>query len=400
MARAVDGGFGTDDETDSIEIPVRPTPSVDPATAPAMRLGGPQGFSADVAAPSDGLSSARSARAEQASGRTSAPFSHLPQIPGYLIECPIGHGGMAAVYKAQRLGSVGIAVPCVIKTILPGKADDPRFRDKFLDEARIYAQLRHPNLVAVLDVGEAEGRLFLAMEWVEGMDAADLIRNARKRTADIPLQHVLFILQETLKGLHHAHSSGTGGGFVHRDISPGNILVSRSGAVKLADFGVARAADELAADGRRTLAGKLHYFAPELVTGSASASASTDVFALGVTFYELLSGAPLFDRKAAWPQLRRDIASFDVQALLERDLTLPEPVEELLRRSLARAPSDRYQSALDFLEAVNDSCHEAGIRLLDVHFARYVSRVIALRDLDGGDLTLRAKLAARVGDDP
>ncbi len=321
---------------------------------------------------------------------TDGPFSHIPLIDGYLVEGALGHGGMAEVYKAQRLGAAGVSVPCVIKMILPAKANDPAFRDKFLAEARIHAKMRHPNLVQVLDVGRAEDRLYLAIQWVDGLDAANLIRSARRRKVGIPLRHVLFILKETLQGLHHTHTHG-GTGFVHRDISPANILISRQGAVKLADFGVARSVEEIAADQRRTLAGKLHYFAPELVTGEAQASAQTDVFALGVTFWEMLTCAPLFSRRKRWPQLRSEIATFDVERLIEDELTLPEGIEDILRRCLG-ARNARYLSALEFLEDVNDYAYEAGLRLLDAHFADYVARTLEL-DEGHGD-TLAARIAA------
>jgi len=321
---------------------------------------------------------------------TDGPFSHVPIVDGYLIEGPLGHGGMAEVYKAQRLGAAGVSVPCVIKMILPSKAKDPAFRDKFLAEARIHAKMRHPNLVQVLDVGRADERLYLAIQWVDGLDGADLIRSARRRKVGIPLRHVLFILKETLQGLHHTHTHG-GSGFVHRDISPANILISREGAVKLADFGVARSVEEIAADQRRTLAGKLHYFAPELVTGEAQASAQTDVFALGVTFWELLTCGPLFSRHKHWPQLRNEIATFDVEQLIEKELTLPEGVEAIVRSALG-PPQTRYLTALEFLEDVNDYAYEAGLRLLDAHFADYVARMLTLDDADGD--TLAARIAA------
>lgn len=316
--------------------------------------------------------------------------SSLPDIEGYLIEGLLGHGGMAEVYKAMRLGSAGVPVPCVIKTIISDKVDDPQFKEKFLDEARIHAKMQHPNLVQVLDVGRIDGRLFLVMEWIDGLDAADLLRAARSRRVEIPIRHVLFILKQVLQALHHTHTHG-GKGVVHRDISPGNILISRQGAVKLADFGVARSADSLSIDHARSLAGKLHYFAPELVTGEAPASVQSDIFALGVSFWELLTCAPLFSRRTKWSELRTEIRDFDPRGLLEKELTLPEPVEEIVLRCLANRPRDRYKSALEFLEDVNDFAYEAGLRLLDAHFAEYVQRTLDSRE-SGGSKTLRQRM--------
>ena len=317
--------------------------------------------------------------------------SSFPKIDGYWIEGLLGHGGMAEVHKAQRMGSAGVPVPCVIKTILSDKVDHPQFQKKFLDEARIHAKMQHPNLVQVLDVGRIDGRLFLVMEWIDGMDAADLLRAAQARRIEVPVRHVLFILKQVLQALHHTHTHG-GHGFVHRDISPGNILISRQGAVKLADFGVARSADSLSRDPARSLAGKLHYFAPELVTGEAPASVQSDIFALGVTFWELLTCRPLFSREKKWKDLRAEIRDFDPRDLLEKELTLPEPIEEIVLRCLANRPRDRYKSALEFLEDVNDFAYEAGLRLLDAHFADYVRRTLDYRE-SGGGKTLRQRLA-------
>jgi eukaryotic-like serine/threonine-protein kinase len=321
------------------------------------------------------------------------PWSADLRLPGYTLDAPLAHGGMAQVWRARRLTTAGVQVPCVVKAILAGKEEDPQFQRKFIEEAEIYARLRHPNLVQVLDVGRVEGRLYLAMEWIEGLDGTALIVSARKRQVEIPLPHSIYVLKHTLQGLHHAHTARDGG-FVHRDISPGNILISRDGAVKLADFGVARSVESLASQRRRTVAGKLHYFAPELVTGRANASVQSDIFALGVTFYEMLTCAPLFPRRAKWPELRATIAAFDPHRLIEDDLTMPEGLEALLLRCLAAEPGDRYGSALEFLEDVSDFAYETGIRLLDAHFARYIQRVLELR---GG--AARPSLAAATRDD-
>lgn len=370
-----------------------PTPStpqvprrsvLDPPTAPGLAR---VGFTGDRAAASEAVPSrpvserrAPVPPVQLPPSEQRKPFDRLPSIPGYLIEQPLGHGGMAEVYKAQRLGGVGVPVPCVVKTIIAGKEDDPRFREKFLAEARIHATMQHPNLVQVLDVGEAEdGRLYLVMEWVEGLDVSGLIRSARKRTQAIPLRHVLFILRQALQGLHHTHTSH-GSGFVHRDISPGNVLISRQGAVKLADFGVARSIESLARTRQRTLAGKLHYFAPELITGRSGATVQSDVFAVGVTLWEMLTCRPLFPRRARWARLQSEIAAFDPRRLLEDELTIPEGLEDIVLRSLARHPGDRYGTALEFLEDVNDYAYESGLRLLDVHFATYVERVLAAKE--------------------
>jgi serine/threonine-protein kinase len=158
-------------------------------------------------------------------------------------------------------------------------------------------------------------------------------------------------------------------------------LISRHGAVKLADFGVAVGSTSHTEGARESLAGKPHYFAPELWKGTP-ASPQSDVFALGVSFFELLSGRALFDRSASLRALAWEICHFSVDELLERELTIPDGLETIIRRSLAAERAERYVSALEFLEEVNDYAYEYGIRLLDAHFARYIDRVLN-NDEDG-----------------
>ena len=301
------------------------------------------------------------------------------ELPGYEVIRFFGQGGMGEVFLADRLSDTGVNVRCVVKTIREGMGDRSQFENLFLDEARIVSQLRHPNIVSVLDVGRANGRLYLAMEWIEGVDAGELTRRAAQHGGDIPLTHVLYIVQETLKGLHYAHtargSDGSPLGIVHRDISPGNVLISRHGAVKLADFGVAVAKTAHTAGSAESLAGKPHYFAPELWRRQR-AGPSTDVFALGVTCFELLTSRPLFSRDKDIPALAFEICEFRVDSLLGEMLSLPDGLENILRRALHENPAERYASALEFLEDVNDYAFEQGIRLLDTHFGEYVARML------------------------
>ncbi|MCB9519518.1 MAG: serine/threonine protein kinase [Myxococcales bacterium] len=300
-------------------------------------------------------------------------------LPGYRVIRIFGQGGMGEVFLADRLSSTGVHVRCVVKTIREGVGDRSQFENLFLDEARIISHLRHPNVVSILDVGRANGRLFLAMEWIDGLDAAELAKRAAKHGRDVPLPHVLYVLRETLKGLHYAHTAvgpdGAPLGIVHRDISPGNILISKHGAVKLADFGVAVAATARTAGSAETLAGKPHYFAPELWRRHR-AGPSTDVFALGVTFFELLTARPLFTRGKDITSLAFEMCEFRVDSLLERELSLPDGLEVIVRRSLHEDPSERYATAMEFLEDVNDYAYEQGIRMLDAHFGEYVERML------------------------
>ena len=220
---------------------------------------------------------------------------------------------------------------------------DRDFRSLFLDEARDHLRL---NIVSIIDVGQASGRLPHAMEWIDGLDVDSLYKRSTAEGAGVPLRHLLYLLRETLQGLHYAHTAkdadGRPMGIVHRDISPGNILISRHGAVKLADFGVAVSSAAHTAGSAESLAGKPHYFAPELWRGSP-ASPATDIFALGVTFYEIFRGQPLFSRKVALQALAFEICEFSVDELVENDLPPGRP-EHIVRRSLTKRRALRLRA--------------------------------------------------------
>ena len=302
-----------------------------------------------------------------------------PQVPGYTILQSLGRGGMAEVHLAEKTGSMGVSIRCALKMILAHRSDDPRYRDRLLDEARIVAQLRHPNIVSVLDVGVVGGGVFIAMEWVDGVDVADLLERVRSQRREMPLAQVLYVLKETLQGLHHAHtaagSDGTPLDVVHRDVSPGNILCSRQGAVALTDFGVASGTPTLRVERVGTLSGKIPYFAPELFAGTPP-SVRSDIFALGVTLWEMLTVRPLFPRRLGAAAMRDVIGRFHPDQLLDDDLTLPEPIERILRRCMAPDPDDRYPVAVEFLEDVNDCVYESGLRLLSTDFERWLHGVL------------------------
>ena len=179
---------------------------------------------------------------------------------------------MAEVYVAQRAGPRGFAKRFAVKRILPELSQDARFVAMFCDEARICAALCHPNIVQVVDFGEANGELFMAMEFVDGVSLARLLRSVSARRERFPRAIALHIAHEVLRGLAFAHEAqdehGRPLGIVHRDVSPGNVLIGRAGDVKLGDFGIVRSefVDRRTYPGE--LKGKVGYMSPEQVMGT------------------------------------------------------------------------------------------------------------------------------------
>ncbi|MDB4971926.1 MAG: serine/threonine protein kinase [Myxococcaceae bacterium] len=257
---------------------------------------------------------------------------------------------MAEVYRAAAPAPAGASRIVVVKRMLPRIASDASARAMFAEEARLGAHVRHPNVVQVLDFGEADAHPFLVLEYVQGVDLWRLMRFLTRTGRQLTVSEALFIGREMLAGLHAVHEaaddSGSRLGVVHRDVSPSNVLLSIHGEVKLGDLGIARARlrekfPNTAISERAK--GKLGYLAPEQVRGSES-DRRADIFSAGVVIAELLMGRPLF---AGGSELAVLLAIRDskVHPFLEFALSLPEGLGELVADALAQKPARRHASA-------------------------------------------------------
>jgi len=191
----------------------------------------------------------------------------------YLLVELIAHGGMAEIFRAKSYGVSGFEKTIVIKRILPTYSDDREFIDMLIDEAKICASLQHANIVQIYDLGRLEGRYYIAMEYVRGIDLIRVLSRLRKAKRQLPLELVCFILSEALKGLDYAHRATDPEGehlnIIHRDFNPSNILLSYQGEVKVADFGIAKAAVRDSRTQSGGLKGKMGYLSPEQVAGKS-----------------------------------------------------------------------------------------------------------------------------------
>src|SRR2546430_11137552 len=205
---------------------------------------------------------------------------------------------MASVWLARLQGKHGFEKIVAVKTILPNFAADPRFRQMFLDEARIASRIEHANVARILDLGEQHDLLYLVMEWVDGDALSKLSRTVEKNNQQVPLGILLRIVKDACAGLHAAHElcdpRGQVLGVVHRDVSPHNILVNSNGAAKVIDFAVAKARDRHAEEtSTGILKGKIHYMAPEQAMGKP-VDRRADVWAIGAILYRMLAGKAPF----------------------------------------------------------------------------------------------------------
>jgi serine/threonine-protein kinase len=261
---------------------------------------------------------------------------------------------MATVHFGRLLGVVGFAKTVAIKRLHPHLARDPEFVSMFLDEARLAARIRHPNVVSTMDVVALEGELFLVMEYVQGESLRQLERSANDAGTRIPPSIAATILVGVLHGLHAAHEAGNERGeplgIVHRDVSPQNILVGIDGVPRVFDFGVAKAAGRAQSTREGQLKGKIAYMSPEQLMGRP-VSRATDIFAASAVLWEALVGRRLFKGESEGEVIKKVL-----DAQVERPSKLvPELsglLDGLVLRGLARNPEDRFVTAREMARAL------------------------------------------------
>ncbi|RZV49710.1 MAG: serine/threonine protein kinase, partial [Deltaproteobacteria bacterium] len=269
-------------------------------------------------------------------------------ISRYRVLDRIAEGGMGEVYRAKMATLGGAEKVVALKVVRRDLAKNDEFASLFIDEARLAMGLSHANIVQSFDAGRIDDQLFLAMEYVAGVHLGDLLQACERRFQQpIPHRHLIYIAVEALKGLDYAHrrvdSNDRSLGVVHRDVSPGNILVSWEGEVKVADFGIAKSALRSRETTGEQVKGKLPYIAPEQLRQSG-VDRRTDIYSLGAVMYEALTDRWLVDANDSEEAIR-DILRGRFPKPREINPEIPEAVEAIVLRALSTDPSARYPSA-------------------------------------------------------
>jgi serine/threonine protein kinase len=280
-------------------------------------------------------------------GRRSGSQKLPPEFGKYSILGHLATGGMAEVYVARQVGLEGFEKIVVIKRVRPELNTDLDTTTSFLDEARLVATLEHPNIAQVYEIGRVNDSYFFVMEYVHGADLRQLMEAAVAKRVKISLADAVYIIIGVCAGLHYAHDKRSLDGqplsIIHRDVSPSNVLISHDGAVKVCDFGIAKAENRNAHLTRGVLKGKFAYMSPEQCR-SQSLDRRSDVFAIGILLYELSTLSRLFDSNSDF-DLLRSVIEQPAPLPSSRMPGYPAELERIVLRALEKNPDHRYPTA-------------------------------------------------------
>ena len=271
----------------------------------------------------------------------------------YRLVRRLGVGGMAETFEATRLGAGGFEQRVCLKRVLPAFSEDADFVSRFRREARLAARLRHTNIVGVVDAGQIEGAHYIALELVDGVDLRSFLRS--KPNERVSPETAAVIGMDLAQALEHAH-----GTLVHRDVSPSNILISRAGFAKLADFGIAKAIEAESVTASRSARGKIPYMAPEYIRGEAI-DGRADLFSLGVVMFEAVAGVRPYDG-AHDVETMQKIIDGDAQALAQTAPWVPAEIREIIERLIEVDANERTPSASVLIEELAEVAPPPAVR--------------------------------------
>ncbi len=296
---------------------------------------------------------------------------------GYTLLEQIGVGGMAEVFLARRSGLEGFEKEIVIKRIRPHLSEVPSFVNMFLGEAKLAAQLNHPNIVQIYDLGKIKDSYFIAMEYVSGRDMSAVIPKAKSTGIPFPVEYALKIASNVCEALYYAHTKADAFGnplhIVHRDVSPENVRIAWTGTVKILDFGIAKAATQLHETKAGEIKGKLIYMSPEQVMGKDTDHRS-DLFSLGIVLYESLTGLKLFSGDNDLAIMNNIIEGKIYPPSYFRD-DVPAEVEAILMKALEKDRRKRYQSASDMALDIDTFLASHEFTPSNIHLANFMKQL-------------------------
>jgi serine/threonine-protein kinase len=293
----------------------------------------------------------------------------------------LASGGMAEVFLAESAGIEGFKKQVAIKRVLPHLSEKKRFIAMFLDEARLSAHLSHSNVAQVFDIGVGDNAYFIVMEYVDGSDLKGVIDFMAKSGQSMPIEAACFIAAKICEGLTYAHelkgADGQSMQIVHRDMSPPNVLITKYGEIKIVDFGLAKATSQLEKSEAGIIKGKFSYLSPEAAQGG-EVDLRTDIFAVGIILWELLSGKRLFLGETDFATVKQ-VQAAQIPSLRQQNPSIPPELEGILARALARDPQNRYGSARDLGRDLTSFLYRFGRPVSAFDIAEFVRGAVAHR---------------------
>ena len=282
---------------------------------------------------------------------------------------------MAEVFKGVAESLQGFRKTVAIKRILPALTKNTKFVTMFLDEARLSLFLQHANIVQVFDIGHADDTYFIVMEFVDGVDLKAIMEWRRRIGRRLTIGQTIYLIMEVCKGLAYAHDlvhpeTGERLSIVHRDVSPANVLISRNGEVKLADFGLAKAASQLESTDPGVVKGKMSYLSPEAARGE-NVDHRADIFAVGILLYEALTSKRLFYGESDYQTVEM-VRNAKIPPIAQQNPEVEPEFEEIVRKALARRVEDRFQSATDLQDALAHYWFSRGLKMIQRDIADLV----------------------------
>ena len=305
----------------------------------------------------------------------------------YKVTDRLDTGGMAEVFRGVAESTVGgLKRNVAIKRILPNLTKNKKFVQMFLDEAKLALHLQHANIVQVYDIGSSDGggdsAYFLVMEYVDGCNLKVVFESLKAQGQRLPVSQSIYIIMEVCRALAYAHDlvdpdTGKPLGIVHRDISPPNILISKKGEVKLADFGLAKAASQLETTDPGVVKGKFSYLSPEAARAE-EVDRRADVFAVGILLYEMLTGKRLFDAETDYKTVLL-VRQATVPPIAPQNPDVAPELEAIVRKALAKSPAERYQRADDLADALAQYLFSRGLKVTARDIEQLIVRCLAER---------------------
>ncbi len=299
----------------------------------------------------------------------------------YQVLAKLATGGMAEIFLARSASVASVQRYVVLKRVLRERATDINFIRMFLDEARLAAQLQHPNIAQVFDAGKLGDSYFFTMEYVHGETVRAVLQRAHELHRSPPIGCVLAIAAGAAAGLHHAHErigmEGRPLGIVHRDVSPSNLMVGYDGSVKVVDFGVAKAADRIHETQSGAVKGKISYLSPEQARGQRLDQRS-DLFSLGIVMWEMLTVERLYKHPSDFETMSA-IINEPTPPPSSRRRDIPPELDALVLRALAKSPEARFQTAEELAEAIEAVAVQTSSALSAASLSRFVRELFGTR---------------------